>query len=156
MAILSILVGLFGCKESPNKTPKYKSGDINSISISCGHIDQYYCYSFVLSKSEGKWIFSAECYLNNEVGASSGLKIQSCTVTTSDVDKLLEIIDKQNVISSMEKYKVSKVKLFVRDETVYHTAMSFANGDNLQVDTLICKDIESYFYNLADKYKGFN
>lgn len=145
VALLSLLAGLFGC----NKASKYTVDDIRSVSISCGHMVYSHSYSFYLRKDENKWLLDAEFATDTE---HPRVEYEECPVTEEDVKELLNIVREQEVIEKLRHYKKPKIKVQVLDETTYYTSILFADKERLDAATLVSKDIEVYFYRLAEKY----
>lgn len=144
--VFTLFAGLFGCKKKPEDTVN----DVTSVSISCGHMNYYHCYSFVLTKSEVGWLFSAECFTDAEQPRA---ELENLLVTDGEAQGLLHLIREQDVIAGLQKYKEPKRKFHVLDQTTYYTAIGLADGKRIAAATLASHDIEAYFYCLAKKYR---
>lgn len=149
MVIISLMAGLFGCKE----TPEYTIDDIQAISISCGHSNDSCAYSFQLREADIGWLFSAECFTDREY---QRVELEDCPVTAEEANELLRIIREQDVISAVREYKEPKEEWFALDETTYDTSIRFTDGKSIRAATLVNKDIELFFYCLAGKYGKYN
>lgn len=145
MALLAALSGLFGC----GKAPEYTMEDIRSVSVSCGHMDYSHSYSFYLRKSENDWLLDADYATDTEQSHS---QFEACPVTEEDAKELLSIVQEQDVIGKLRRYKKPKIKVQVADETSYYTSLLFADGTQLGAAAHISDDLATGFYRLAGKY----
>lgn len=145
MALLSILCGLLGCR----KEPEYTVDDIQSISVSCGHMDYSHSYSFYLRKVKNSWILDAEFAVDTEQPRT---EYEECPVLEKDVKKLLSVVQEQQVIDKLHHYKKPSIKVQVADETTYYTYILFASGEQLAAATHISDDLVTCFYHIAEKY----
>lgn len=144
-AILSVVCCIFGC----GRLPEYTVDDIRSVSISCGHMDYSYSYSFYIRKAENEWLFDADFALNTE---EPRVEFENCSVDNEDVKELLDIVRDREVIKNLRHYKKPKIKLQISDETTYYTSVLFSDGEQAGAPILINQDIETYFYRLGEKY----
>lgn len=144
---LSVLCGLFGC----SKAPEYMVKDIQSVSVSCGHMDYSHSYSFYLRKTEKGWLLDADYATDTE---QFRMEYEACQIAEEDAKELLKIVQEQKVIEKMQKYKKPKIRVWVSDETTYYTSIGFTDGETLGAATLINRDLETCFYRLAGKYAG--
>lgn len=147
MALLSALGGLFGC----SKTPTYTAEDIRSVSVSCGHMDYSHSYSFYLRKADGGWLLDADYAADTE---QPHTQYEACLVTEEDAKELLAVVQEQDMIGKLRRYKKPKIKVQVLDETTYYILLGFADGESLGAATRISQDLEACFYRLAEKYAG--
>lgn len=145
LALMSFLCGLFGC----GKAPEYTADDIKSVSMSCGHMDFSHSYSFYLRKEGSAWLLDAEFASDTE---SLRTEYAECTVAQADAKELLDIIESQQLIEKLRRYRKPKSKIQVMDETTYYTSILFANGESLGAATLASQELEACFYRLAEKY----
>lgn len=145
VALLSALCGLFGC----DKTPEYTVEDIRSVSISCGHMDYSHSYAFYLRKEENGWLLDAEFATDTE---QSRVEYEACPVAQEDVRALLNIVQEQDVIGKLRRYKKPKIGVQVLDETTYYTSLLFADGESIGAASHVDSALESGFYRLAEKY----
>ena len=144
-ALLSILGSLAGCSKT------LVASDIRSVSISCGHMDNSCSYAFYLRKEENGWLLDAEFAEDSELPRT---EYEACPVAEEDVLALFELVQKQDVIKRLERYRKPKLKIHVLDDTTYYTSILFEDGETLGAATMIDQDIEAYFYRLAKKYAG--
>lgn len=147
VALLSALGGLFGCQ----KTPEYSVNDIRSVSVSCGHMDYSHSYSFYLRKSENNWLLDAEYAADAE---QPRIEYEERTVAEKDANELLSVVQEQDVIGKLQRYKKPRLNVQVADETSYYTAILLADGEQLGAATNVSDDLVTGFYRLAGKYAG--
>lgn len=145
LAIVSMLAGLLGCK-SRNE---YTVADIESLSISCGHMDLRKSYSFGISLKDGAWILYADCFASD---GETQIKIET-PVKTEEAEKLLSETEKSGFIASLQKYKKPLFKPDTADETVYSSRITFSDGNEISAQILASQNIENIFYALAEKYR---
>ena len=62
------------------------------------------------------------------------------------------IVQEQDVIGKLRRYKKPKIKVQVADETAYYTSLLFADGTQLGAAAHISDDLATGFYRLAGKY----
>lgn len=146
-ALLSALGGLFGCQ----KTPEYTVDDIRSVSVSCGHMDYSHSYSFYLRKSENNWLLDAEYAIDAE---QPRIEYEERPVSEKDAKELLSVVQEQDVIGKLQRYKKPKLNVQVADETSYYTAVLLADGERLGAAAHVSDKLVTGFYNLAGKYAG--
>lgn len=147
VAILTVFSSLFGCQ----KTPEYTGDDIRSVSVSCGHMDYSHSYSFYLRKSENNWLLDAEYAVDTE---QPRVEYEERTVTEKDAKELLSIVQEQDVIGKLRRYKKPRLNVQAADETNYYTAILFADGEQLGAAAHISDDLVTGFRDLAGKYAG--
>lgn len=147
MALLAALGGLFGC----SKAPVYTLEDIRSVSVSCGHMDYSHSYSFYLRKTDGGWLLDADYATDTEQPHTA---FEECPVTEEDAKDLLSIVQEQDVIGKLRRYKKPKIKAQAVDETTYYTSVLFTDGEQLGAATHISDSLVNGFYRLAEKYAG--
>lgn len=133
------------------RVSKYMLGDIKSVSISCGCMNYFYSYSFYLRKVKEVWLLDVEFATDVE---QPRVEYEECPVEEEDVEALLEVVQKHDVIEKLRSYKTPKIKVHVLDETTYYTLLCFTNEEKLGAATLISKDLEECFYRLAKKYSS--
>lgn len=142
--IAATLAGLFGCKSKP----EYIADDIETLSISCGHMDLSQSYSFGISLKEGSWILYADCFATD---GETPIKLET-TLKNEDAEKLLAEVEKSDFIATLQGYKKPVLKPKIADETVYSSLISFSDGNKLSAPILASRDIENSFYALAEEY----
>lgn len=142
--LAATLAGLFGCKSKP----EYTADDIETLSISCGHMDLSQGYSFGISLKDGSWIFYADCFAAD---GETPIKLEA-PLKKEDAEKLLAEVEKSNFIASLQGYKKPALKPRVADETVYSSLISFSDGNKLSAPILASRDVENSFYALAMEY----
>lgn len=145
-AILTFISGSLGC----GKVPEYTADDIQSVSVSCGHMDYSFSYSFYLRKNENEWLLDAEFSKDAE---QPRIKYEERQIAEEDVKELLDIAADRKVIEKIRRYKKPKINVMVSDETTYFTSILFADGERLGAAALISKEMEDCFYRLADTTK---
>ena len=150
MVRLPVFRGLFG----GGKSSGYTTGDIRSISVSCGHMDYSCSYSFYLRKTETGWLLDADYAAGTgQPHTEYGMR----PVAEEDAAGLLLIVQEQQVIETLRRYKKPRFKLparklLVMDETVCVTSILFADGKQMAAPVRIGEALESGFYCLAGKY----
>lgn len=142
---MSKLAEWFGCCQKNRQTVK----NIKSLSITCGSMNYSYTYSFSLFKSENNWVISAKCFADRE---SSEIEFENCRVTKREADELLNIISEKNLIWTIKHYKKPKFKYYAIDESTYYTSISFVDGKSIGAEIYAGKNLENFFYYLANKY----
>lgn len=147
MNLMSFVLGLFKRKKSPD----YTADDVRSASLSCGHMDYSFCYSFFLRKKDNIWLLDADYAENTEAART---EYEDRKTDDTDVEKLLCIIRDNDLIKKMQLYRKPKKRIVIQDETTYTTGLCFTDGKTLCVPTLISKDFETEFRHLAEKYKN--
>lgn len=144
LAIVSVLAGLFGCKGKP----EYTVADIESLSISCGHMDLRKSYSFGASQKDGDWILYAECFAAD---GETQIKLET-PIKSEEAEKLLSEAEKSGFIASVQKYKSSVFKPRVADETVYSSRITLSDGNEISAPIPASRELENIFYALAEEY----
>lgn len=143
--VMALLSFLFGC----NKTTEYSIDDIRSVSISCGHMDNSFSYSFYLREKDDKWLLDAQFCIDSQ---SPQIEYENHHIEKEDVDELLNIIKEQEIIEKVQKYKEKKSNIIISDETIYCTSIQFKDGEMIMAKKQISQDLTNYFYSLAEKY----
>lgn len=148
MSLLSLVCVLSGCQKSP-EAAQHNLSEITSISISCGHTDRSYGYSFSAHKKESKWFFDAECFTQNHETETS---FKNSELNADDIKALLEILEQNKSIAYVENYKKPKTaSVHIADEDTYIFCLTFS--DKKQYVTYgMQSDLEKSFYRLAEKY----
>lgn len=144
VALFSLFFGLVGCGEKTEY-----SGEIVSVSTSCGHMDFSCSYSFYVVKKGERWLLSADCATDSE---SERIQLEDCPILEEDAKKLLSVLEASGEVSSLKGYREPKLKIFVSDETTYSSAVGFSNGETLFAKTKMSDEIVDYFYRLSKKY----
>lgn len=148
MGILAMLVNLFGCGKSP-KPAQHTAEEICAVSISCGHMNHAYGYSFWIHSEDGKWLFDAECFTN---GHEVETVFENRKISEEDTEKLLEILN-NDLIAYAENYKKPKNSLYaVTDEAKYSFCMTFSDGSQYNTSECI-GELEEFFYRLAEQIR---
>ena len=145
VALLPVLCGLLGC----SKAPEYTAQDIRSVSLSCGHMDYSHSYSFYLRKSDGGWLLDAEYAVDSQQPRT---EYEACPVSEEDARALLHIVQEQDVIDQLRRYRKKASRVQVMDETTYCTAVLLSDGEQLMAPKRISQDLETGFRRLAEKY----
>lgn len=147
MALLSLFSGLFGCRgQTP---PKHTAAELTGASISCGHMNRLFGYSFWVRKDGSSLLFDADCYTHEREVQTV---LESVEITESEFEELLTVITDNQLIQYAENCKQpSKSPIMAMDETTYAFSLSFADGESyLTKDRQ--EELENYFYTLAEKY----
>ena len=150
LSFLSVLCGLVGC----GSAPKYSAEDITAISITCGHMDYSYSYSFYLRSEDlmtdgQNWLLDADFAVDSE---SPHTEYERCSVAAEDVRELLNIVREQELIEKLRRWKEPKLKFSVSDETTFYSSILFADGTQLGAPISLSDDVTEYFYRIAKKY----
>lgn len=146
MAALSLICGMLGCKKT-QKSAKHKLSEITSVSISCGHMDQSYGYSFFVHKEDGNLLFDAECFIHDN---KTEAVIENRKLSLDEAEELMRLLEQNGSIAYAENYrKPKKPPLQAADETVYSFCLAFSDGDQY-VTGERQGDIEEFFYRLAE------
>lgn len=144
MILLSATFGMFGCSKASHQT----ISDIQAISVSCGHMDNSLSYSFFLQKNDDGWYLSADYATSSE---GPRIEYDEHMVSDEDVKELLSIIDEQDVIKQLKRYKKPLLSAYASDGTMYYSTIRFSNGELIEAQTDIGTEAISYFYQLAEK-----
>ena len=96
MAILSFLFGFVG-------NTKYIADDITLINTSYYGMERNPMYSFALQKQDENWLFSASCYVQGQDNHYASF--DSFPIPTEDAEEFLKIIDEENEINHLYKYR---------------------------------------------------
>lgn len=149
MAGFSLICGLFGCQKAP-KPAKHGLSEITAVSISCGHMERSYGYSFRAHKEENGWFLDAECFTHNY---EEETVFENRELVGEDVETLFEILEQSESIAYAENYrKPKKLPAQVMDETAYGFCLTFSDG-NQYVTCDRQSNLEEFFYRLAEKYR---
>ena len=95
-----------------HKQPAYTAEDIQSVSVSCGHMDYCYCYSFQLNKTEDGWLLDAECFMDAQ---QSRVELQDCPVTGAEAEELLRLIREEQILDKLRRYRKPVHRFHVLD-----------------------------------------
>lgn len=144
-ALLPFVFSFFG---TPEKT-KYTADDIRSVSISCSHMDYSHSFAFYLRKEEDLWLLDADFAVDTE---NPHTAYEACPIAAEDARELLDIVTEQDIPEKLRRYKKPKMKVHVSDETLCYTSILFNDGEMLGAAKLVCEDLQSGFYRLAEKY----
>lgn len=148
MAAISLICGLFGCQKAPQPA-KHELSEITAVSISCGNMDRSHSYSFWAHKEDNGWLLDAECFTHT---FETETKLENRELSGEDAEELLEILEQNESIAYAENYKEpKKFSAEVADETSYCFCLNFSDG-NQYVTYDRQKDLETFFYRLAEKY----
>lgn len=142
VGIISIIIGLFGCKNEP----EYTVADIKSFSVSCGSMDNRQSYSFKIFQESDSWIFCGECITSETENVSSFEK----QIKNDEAEKLLNLVENSNLISVLFNYRKPFKKIFVSDETSYFSTIVFSDGFSVSAPIFAGQDIERTFRSLAE------
>ena len=143
--LLTSLCGLFGCK----KPPEYTVNDIKTAAVSCSHMDFSMTYSFYLHREENVWLLDAEYATDTEQPRT---EYANHCVSDEDVKELFKIIEAQETIKNLRRYKKPKLNITVADETSYYTLLGFTDGEKLGAPIPADNNTEECFRRLAEKY----
>lgn len=148
MAVLSLICGLVGCKES-QKSEKHALAQVTAVSISCGHMDRSYGYSFWAHKEDAGWMLDAECFTNHyEVETV----FQNRELDSGDVEALFAVLEQCESVAYVENAsKKTERSYSTTDETVYSFCLNFSDGKQYVVSHRQ-NSLEELFYRLAEKY----
>ena len=149
LGLIALFAGLFGCQKTP-KPAQHIISEISAVSLSCGHMDHSYGYFFWVHQEQDKWLFNTECFTHDHEVETA---FENREVSSEDMDALFDILERSDSITYAENYKKpKKIPFFeVLDETTYGFCLTFSDGS--QYVTLDCqKELEEYFYRLAEKY----
>lgn len=149
MAVLSLICGLSGCKEA-REPEKHTLAQITAVSISCGHMDRSYGYSFWAHKEDAGWLLDAECFTNHyEVETV----FQNRALDGEDVEALFADLEQSESIAYVENAsKKTERSHSATDETVYSFCLTFSDGKQYVVSHRQ-NSLEELFYRLAEKYQ---
>ena len=146
MGLLAIFAWLFGCNKTP-KPAQHELSEISGVSLSCGHMDRSYSYSFWLHLEEDTWLFDAECFTHD---FEEETVFEGREVSSEDMDALFEILERNDRIAYAENYQKPSDSIFeVMDETTYGFCLTFSDGS--QYVTYDAQDeLRQFFYRLAE------
>lgn len=147
MTLFGFSCGLSGCKKE-QRSESHKISEITAVSISCGHTDRSYGYSFWTHKDGNVWFFDAECFTDN---FETEKKFENCVLDDEDSKKLLEILEQNESIAYTENYSAKSGSSHAADETAYSFCLTFSDGKQC-VTYDRQSDLEDFFYPLAEKY----
>lgn len=145
IALLLSLCTLYGC----NKILCYDASNIQSVSISCGHMDYCHSYSFYLRKYENIWMLDADYSIDTD---EERIIFENYIVLEKDAQNIITIIKKQNVIVKLQNIKKPLFNIHIADETIYYTSIAFNDGNNISATMFTNDDLVRCFYNMAEKY----
>ena len=147
VALLSFITGLFGCKGTT--APRHAAADVSGASISCGHMNRAFGYSFWVREDGEALLFDAECFTNEWQVPTV---LESVEISGDEFDGLLKIIEDGGLIQYAENYKEPpKLPVSAMDETTYAFSLSFKDGESFLTKNRQ-EALETYFYALAEKY----
>lgn len=145
MVILSSVFGFFGCQ----KSAKHELSEITSVSISCGHTDRRFGYSFWVHKEENGWFLNAECFTNDK---ETETVFENRELSGDDTETLIGILERNDSILYVENYREPKTFAFqVADGETYGFCLTFSDGSRYVTGDRQ-KDLEEFFYRIAEKY----
>lgn len=145
VVVLSVFCGLFGCGKAPACTAR----DIQSVSISCGHMDHSFSYAFYLRQGENGWLLDAD--FAADIGQPH-TEYEACPIAEEDASELLDIVVEQDVAGKLRRYKKPRLTAGALDETTYYTSILFAEGEQLGAAIRANQDLEDCFYRIAAQY----
>ncbi len=149
MTLLGFSCGLFGCKNE-QKLENHTLSEITAVSISCGHMDRSYGYSFWVHKDGNLWFFDAECFTDNYEAETT---FENRELDDEDSKKLLEILEQNESIAYAENYSAKSNNTRAADEAAYSFCLTFSDGKQcVAYDRQ--NDLEEFFYPLAEKYSA--
>lgn len=128
---------------------QHEASDITAVSLFSSHMDFNYCYSFYIHKKEDVWLFDAECFTYDHAVQTV---FENFELLSEDVEALLEIIERENMISYVENYvKPDNSPYELVDATTYSFSLDFSDG-NSYLTSGCQRALEDLFYSLAEKY----
>lgn len=146
LALLSFISGLFGCK---GKTPRHSAKDIRGVSVSCGHMNRSFGYSFWVRTDSKSVLFDADCFTQNK---EIPTVLEAVEISESEFDELMKIIEEKQLIKYAENYKKPpKSPFMVLDDTTYAFNLTFTDGENILTNDRQ-EELENFFCALAEKY----
>lgn len=135
--------------------------NLTGVYISCNHMCYTYCYGFSVNK-EDRWLFSADCSISNEDDFQR-VNINCCQIEDIDIEKLFKILKKKDnkgktLLEFVSSYKSPKRPKFIMvcDETTYGYGFSYIDCTNDSIKECPDKEIEKFFYKLAEKYAKYS
>lgn len=147
VALLSFISGIFGCRGT--KDPQHTTAEISGASISCGHMDRSFGYSFWVRADGDSLLLDADCYTHEREVETV---LEAVEISESEFEELLKIVEDDGLIQYAENYKEpAKSPIIVMDETTYGFCLTFTDGKSFLTRDRQEK-FESYFYTLAEKY----
>lgn len=148
MTVISLIGGLFGCQKAP-RAAQHTLSQVTAVSISCGHMDRRYGYSFWARRGENGWLLDGECFTQ---GFETETVLKDCMLDSEETEDLLEILKCNESIAYVENYKEPKTLAFqVADGETYGFCLCFSDGSQYAASTKQA-DLEKFFYRLAEKY----
>ena len=148
LELLAMFSALFGCGES--RSAQHEISELRSISMSCGHSNHCYSYSFFLRKEGETWLFDAECFTKDR---EEETVFSSKAVGDGELEALFDILERSGTIAYAESYKKPKKFPFtVLDAPMYGFALTFTDGSVYNTDSAgdARHDLEDFFYRLAE------
>ncbi len=151
-----LIVGsvLVGCSTSPTK---HNETDIAGVSLSQGHMDYFYCYSFFLRKEDDKVLFDADARLAKENEAPVIVVLESCEVDSKYFDELINFVNNNKVQEHVNSYKKKPQLWEAMDKTTNTTTLYFADGTDKSADSgAYEEELRKFFTDLALLYKDMS
>ncbi len=105
------------------------------------------CYSFYLSKQNGKPLFSASFFSEK---ASSRVELESVPVKEEEFASLLKLISENDLVKKAKNFKATKHSFEATDEVDYSLSI-YSDIGNVFAE-LHPKELEDFFFELAEKY----
>lgn len=146
LAILSMLFSLLGCSEKRNQSEQ----DIVLVSTSYYGTAKDPIYSFALKKYEGRWLFSASCFVAKV--SDHYTSFSSYEIEEKDVQQFLSLVSEEKEIKRLQKYREPKQLFEIMDGYTSSTAVYFCDGTKIVKNTKMSDKLIDYFYELASKY----
>ena len=143
MLMLSLPVGLFGCKAK--KT--YTAADVSIISFSCSSMNFSDSYVFSLEKADDEWLFDAGYSYDYE---NPRVEFENKKVSAQDAAAILDVVDEQSLILQAQKYKPPRIKAFVLDGGGYYLYFRMNDGTEIRAE-IYNDDLKKALHTLADK-----
>lgn len=142
LVILSILILQVACKSKL----KYTKEDIRSMSISSSCMDYSYSYTFYLRKTDDKWLLDADCAFDTE---SERVQYEERLVDETDAMDLINLLDEEDLLEKIYRYKKLKMKVTPLDDTTYYTSVQFTDGEILGAQKSFSSKVETFFFELV-------
>lgn len=131
------------------KVKHHELSEVQNVYVGCGCMDYSYHYSFSVYYKDEKWLLDADCFIRDHMDP---IEISGCEISSEDKDKLFNILEQNDLISYVEKYKKPGQFFQALDETTYGISIFFTDGSAFHAEPLgeARSRLEDYFYNLAD------
>lgn len=106
-----------------------------------------FCYSFYLSKKDGKILFSASFFSEAE---NEHIEFENAPVKEEVLSSLFDLISKNNLFERAKNFKASEENFETLDETAYTLGIFFKSTSVFS--RMRSKELEKFFFELAEKH----